>query len=146
MEKSTTDGPDEPCFIKNSNFFPVWLSITVTDFFFSFLSVFFFFEERTKLVIMTFCSFNLKDASSDVGFFHSGSSYDYNNDGHKDVILVNSSVNEKVNFYKNQGDGTFVNDNLSSREPTSVSGKSIYTIEMFDINGCLLYTSDAADE
>ena len=92
-------------------------------------------EKNKVLLSKSLGSYDLKDASSDVGFFHSGSSYDYNNDGHKDVILVNSSVNEKVRFYKNQGDGTFVNDNLSSREPTSVSGKSIYTIEMFDING-----------
>ena len=92
-------------------------------------------EKNKVLLSKSIGSYDLKDASSDVGFFHSGSSYDYNNDGHKDVILVNSSVNEKVRFYKNQGDGTFINDNLSSREPTSVSGKSIYTIEMFDING-----------
>ena len=93
-------------------------------------------DKKNKVLLSkSIGSYDLKDASSDVGFFHSGSSYDYNNDRHKDIILVNSSVNEKVRFYKNQGDGTFVNDNLSSREPTSVSGKSIYTIEMFDING-----------
>jgi hypothetical protein len=49
--------------------------------------------------------------------------------------LVSTKTSKKVIFYKNQGDGTFVNDNLSSREPASVSGKSIFTIEMFDING-----------
>ena len=49
--------------------------------------------------------------------------------------MVSTKTNKKVIFYKNQGDGTFVNDNLSSREPASVSGKSIFTIEMFDING-----------
>ncbi len=80
-------------------------------------------------------SYDLKDASSDIGFFHSGRSYDYNNYGHKDVILVSTKTSKKVIFYKIQGDGTFVNDNLSSREPASVSGKSIFTIEMFDING-----------
>ena len=92
--------------------------------------------EKNKILLSnSIGSYDLKDASSDIGFFHSGSSYDYNNDGHKDVILVSTKTSKKVIFYKNQGDGSFVNDNLSSREPASVSGKSIFTIEMFDING-----------
>ena len=88
--------------------------------------------EKNKVVISNSAgSYNVIDASSDIGFFHSGSSYDYDKDGYKDVLLVDATI--PLIFFKNNGDGSFQNDG-SSRSPTVIANKAYYTIELIDIN------------
>jgi hypothetical protein len=88
--------------------------------------------EKNKVVISNSAgSYNVIDASSDISFFHGGSSYDYDKDGYKDVLLVDATI--PLIFFKNNGDGSFQNDG-SSRSPTVIANKAYYTIELIDIN------------
>ena len=49
--------------------------------------------KKNKVVISNSAgSYNVIDASSDISFFHSGSSYDYDKDGYKDVLLVDATI------------------------------------------------------
>ena len=90
-------------------------------------------EKNKVLISNSLGSYNIIDASSDIGFFHSGSSYDYNKDGYKDVLLLDSNNSNKIIFFKNNGDGSFQNDG-SSRSPTAIANKAYYTTELIDIN------------
>ena len=91
--------------------------------------------EKNKIVLSnSLANYSIFDASDDIGFFHSGSSYDYNKDGKLDVILVDSKNSNKIIFLKNNGNGTFINEG-SSRAPNSIKNKSYYTIEFIDIDG-----------
>ena len=90
-------------------------------------------EKNKILLSSSLGKYDLRSASSDIGFYHSGSSYDYNNDGYMDVLAVDSKNSNKIVYFKNDGNGSFLNDG-SSRAPTVIANKNYFTAELIDIN------------
>lgn len=78
-------------------------------------------------------TYDICEASTDIGFFHSGSAADLNGDGYPDVVLVNSSDEKRVLVLLNKGDGTFIRES-GIRLPTSLGNGNYFSIELLDIN------------
>jgi hypothetical protein len=77
--------------------------------------------------------YEVKAASSDVGFFHSASAADLNGDGLPDVVVTNSSDPAVVYALINKGNGVFERESRA-RFPASLREKGFYTVELLDVD------------
>lgn len=90
--------------------------------------------EKNKVVLsQTNGTYQISDASSDVGFFHGATAADLNGDGKIDVLVVNNFDPERAFVLLNDGTGQFIRESLP-RLPTSIRNKPYFSVELVDIN------------
>jgi hypothetical protein len=91
--------------------------------------------ERNKILLSrSDGKYDVRDASTEIGFFHGATSVDVNGDGYPDVIVVNSTGQEKVEVLLNDGSGAFTRD-TSQRFSQDVLSRSFFSIEAVDVDG-----------
>lgn len=88
--------------------------------------------EKSKLLLSNgYGNFTLSDAT-DVGFFHSATAADINNDGYPDIIVTNSSDNlNPIYALINQHNGTFVKD---TTRISGITNSGYFSVELVDVN------------
>jgi hypothetical protein len=79
-------------------------------------------------------SYTIQDASPDIGFFHSASAADLNDDKLPDVIVTNNFDPASAFVLINQGEGVFQRES-SLRLPSLIGGKNYFTVELVDVDG-----------
>jgi len=91
--------------------------------------------ERNKIVLsQPSGDYVIQDASPDIGFFHSASAADLNDDMLPDVIVTNNFDPASAFVLLNQGGGVFQRES-SIRLPLSIGGKNYFTVELVDVDG-----------
>ena len=75
-------------------------------------------------------TYEIKSFTNSIGYFHDGSTADFNNDGILDIMLADSN-SKKLKVYINDGNGNFTEKN--NYFPQFSSFKT-YTTEIFDVN------------
>lgn len=91
--------------------------------------------ERNKVILSQSDGvYVTRDASPDVGFFHSASAADFNGDGKIDVVVTDNSDSESVIVFLNDGTGLFQRE-ISARLPLSIRGKPYFSVEILDVDG-----------
>lgn len=92
--------------------------------------------EKNKLVLsQEDDSYDVVDASDEVGFFHSAAAADITRDGHVDVLVNNHFDDRKLLLLENQGDGTFeVSDSFALPNEMASLGP-YFTTELVDVDG-----------
>jgi hypothetical protein len=89
--------------------------------------------ERNKVVLsQPNGTYVIRDASPDVGFFHSASAADLNGDGFPDVIVTSTSDPARAFVLLNNGDGSFTRE--TNRRLPTLSG-NYFTVELADVDG-----------
>lgn len=91
-------------------------------------------ENNKILLSQTDSTYLVKNASKDIGFFHSVAAADLNGDDYPDVIVANNFDPESVFVLLNDGNGSFYRESIS-RLPSSIYGKNYFSVELVDING-----------
>lgn len=92
--------------------------------------------ERSKIVLsQNDGSYEVFDASSQVGFFHGAASADFNGDGAPDVIVVGAYSGSPIQVWLNDGTGQF--NSTTRYVPQSLRNTRSYyfTVEVPDIDG-----------
>ena len=92
--------------------------------------------ERNKLVLsQSDGTFIIRDASSQIGFFHSAAAADFNGDGAPDVIVVGANKGAPIQVWLNDGDGNF--EATTKYVPSLLKNrdKNYYTIDLPDVDG-----------
>jgi hypothetical protein len=74
-----------------------------------------------------------RDATTDVGFFHSASAADLTGDGLPDVVVTDNSDPTSAFVLVNQGAGTFQRETVP-RLPASIGGKNYFSVELVDVD------------
>lgn len=74
-----------------------------------------------------------QDASEDIGFFHSASAADLNDDGLPDVVVVSFKDQASAFVLLNQGKGVFKRES-SARLPSSIGNRAYFTVELVDVD------------
>jgi len=88
--------------------------------------------EKNKIVLSSGNGrFLVRDASTDIGFFHSGTAADIDSDGDIDVLAVTGGGG--ISFF-NDGSGNF-SKSLISYFPDFTNSKPYYSIELIDVSG-----------
>lgn len=86
--------------------------------------------EKSKLLLSNGTDFTMSDVG-DIGFYHSASAADINNDGYPDIVVADIQSTPSVYFLMNQGNGTFVKDTTKTTEPNP---GGMFTVELIDVN------------
>ena len=90
--------------------------------------------EKNKVVLsQANGTYQVTDASDDIGFFHGATAADLNGDGKIDVLVVNNFDPERAFVLLNDGSGRFTRESLP-RLPTSIRNKPYFSVELVDIN------------
>lgn len=90
--------------------------------------------EKNKLISSGATGYSVADASNDIGYFHSVSAADINDDGYPDVVVSNNQDPiSSVHFLINNRAGKFTKD--YSISPKNLGSKSIFSVELVDVNG-----------
>ena len=74
-------------------------------------------------------TYEIKSFTNSIGYFHDGSTADFNNDGILDIMLADSN-SKKLKVYINDGNGNFTENNYFPQ----FSSFKTYTTEIFDVN------------
>lgn len=91
--------------------------------------------ERNKVVLsQPGGTYQISDASTDVGFWHGASAADLNGDGHIDLVLVNNFDTNRAISMLNDGSGHFVREATSRMPQSMVNQGGFFSIELVDIN------------
>lgn len=91
--------------------------------------------ERNKVVLSQPAgTYQISDASTDVGFWHGASAADLDGDGKIDIALVNNFDTNRAVSMLNDGTGHFVRESTSRMPQSMVNQGGFFSIELVDIN------------